>query len=211
MIRLRAMSADEAGAIERLAKSRTTEARVVERARIVALARTGKDAPTIAEELGVSEKMARQWLRRFNAKGLAGCCGAPPVGAIGATAPVVEVDSAAGRKLGPAPVQAVRTTSIPRSRPGPIMKFKVRAFGIIVRPPTPVGRFRLAICRTCHRGELFPFRNDPPSDQGTLSRIPKNEARWSVVDFRILTAGTAVEPDRVATSAATEASTHDSQ
>ena len=72
MIRLRAVTADEAGEIERLAKSRTEEARLVERARVVALARAGKSAPTIAQQLQVSEKMVRQWLGRFNARGLAG-------------------------------------------------------------------------------------------------------------------------------------------
>ena len=57
MIRGRAVTVDEAAEIERLAKWRTAEARVVERARVVALARAGKGAPAIARELG----SARRW------------------------------------------------------------------------------------------------------------------------------------------------------
>jgi len=84
MIRVRALTAEEVAEIERLAKSRTAEARLVERARVVALARAGKGAPAIARELGVSEKMVRQWLGRFNARGLEGLAdaarsGRPPI------------------------------------------------------------------------------------------------------------------------------------
>ena len=80
MIRVRALTAEEASEVERLTKSRRAEARVVERARIVALARDGKSAPAIAQELRMSEKMVRQWLRRFNDRGLAGLADAPRSG-----------------------------------------------------------------------------------------------------------------------------------
>lgn len=80
MLRVRELTADEAAAIERISRSRSEEARLVERARIVALAREGKGAPAIARELGVSEKMARQWLRRFNERGPDGLADAPRSG-----------------------------------------------------------------------------------------------------------------------------------
>lgn len=80
MIRVRALTVEEAAEVERLTKSRRDEARLVKRARIVALARDGKGAPAIARELGVSEKMARQWLVRFNDGGLDGLADAPRSG-----------------------------------------------------------------------------------------------------------------------------------
>lgn len=80
MLRLRTLTDGEAAEIERLTRSRTEEARLVERARIVALARAGKSAPVIAQELGISEKMVRQWLVRFNERGLDGLTDAPRSG-----------------------------------------------------------------------------------------------------------------------------------
>jgi transposase len=80
LLRLRELTVDEGKEIARLAKSRSDEARLVERARIVALAAEGTSAPAIARALGISAKMARQWLRRFNAAGLAGLADAPRSG-----------------------------------------------------------------------------------------------------------------------------------
>jgi transposase len=96
MLRLRELTVEDRGEIERLAKSRTAESRTVERARIVALARAGQSAPAIAREVGCSEKMARQWLRRFNERGVAGLADAPRSGrpATSTTAVVGEVIAA---------------------------------------------------------------------------------------------------------------------
>ncbi len=80
MIRLRELTDEEGREIARLARSRSDEARLVERAKVIALARGGEGAPAIARELGVSEKMVRQWLRRFNDAGLAGLADAPRSG-----------------------------------------------------------------------------------------------------------------------------------
>jgi len=44
----------------------------VERARIIQLASEGRTAPAIAERLRIAEKVARRWLTRFNAEGVAG-------------------------------------------------------------------------------------------------------------------------------------------
>jgi len=64
------LPAEEASAVASLARSRTTAARRVARARIVWRARQGETPPTIAEALGVSAEPVRRRLRRFNAKGL---------------------------------------------------------------------------------------------------------------------------------------------
>src|SRR4028118_1489782 len=68
---LRELTAEEASAVESLARSRTAAARRVERARIVWRANQGETPPTIAETLGLSAETVRRRLRRFNAEGLA--------------------------------------------------------------------------------------------------------------------------------------------
>ena len=72
LLRLRRLSAEEQQEITRLARSRTAPVRLVERARIIELARQGMRAPAIAAEVGVAAVAARRWIRRFNAQGLAG-------------------------------------------------------------------------------------------------------------------------------------------
>jgi transposase len=72
MIRVRALSVEEQTMIERLAHSRTAEARVVKRAQIVWHARQGSSVPAIAGKLGLHEQTVRHWLKRFNALGLEG-------------------------------------------------------------------------------------------------------------------------------------------
>jgi transposase len=71
-LRVREMTPEEHERVERLTRSRTEPARLVERARIVASSRQGMGVPAIARELHLSEKMVRLWVKRFNANGLAG-------------------------------------------------------------------------------------------------------------------------------------------
>src|SRR5918998_3704228 len=70
-VRLRDLTAEEASAVESLARSRTAPARRVERARIIRRASRGETPPTIAETLGLSAETVRGRIRRFNAEGLA--------------------------------------------------------------------------------------------------------------------------------------------
>jgi transposase len=70
-VRLRDLTADEASAVESLARSRTAAARRVERARIVWRASRGETPPAIAAVLGLSAETVRGRIRRFNAEGLA--------------------------------------------------------------------------------------------------------------------------------------------
>lgn len=79
-LRVRAMSAQEVAQLERLAHSRGAPARLVERARIIWHARQGQRVPDIADELQLHEATVRQWLKRFNAQGLAGLEDAPRSG-----------------------------------------------------------------------------------------------------------------------------------
>src|SRR5918997_454929 len=64
-------TAEEASAVDSLARSRTAAARRVERARTVWRANQGETPPTIAETLGLSAETVRRRIRRFNTKGLA--------------------------------------------------------------------------------------------------------------------------------------------
>jgi transposase len=71
LVCLRELSAEEAAAVESLARSRTAAARRVERARIVWRASQGETPPSIAEALSLSAETVRRRIRRFNAEGLA--------------------------------------------------------------------------------------------------------------------------------------------
>src|SRR5919204_6954851 len=71
-LRLREVTSEEYEQIRRLARSRTAPARLVERAQIVWHACQGERVPQIAQELRLSEKTVRTWLKRFNTEGLPG-------------------------------------------------------------------------------------------------------------------------------------------
>jgi transposase len=79
-LRVRGLSAEERGQIRRLSQSRTAAARTVERAQIVQLASEGLGVPAIAARLGIGQDVARQWLKRFNADGVAGLADRPRSG-----------------------------------------------------------------------------------------------------------------------------------
>jgi transposase len=80
LLRVRDLTAEEEQEIGGLARSRTAPVRLVERARMVGLARQGRRVPAIAAAVGVSEPVVRTWLKRFNAAGVAGLADAPRAG-----------------------------------------------------------------------------------------------------------------------------------
>jgi transposase len=71
-LRVRELSDEERTQIRRLSQSRTAAARTVERAQIIQLASEGLLVPAIAQRLDIGQDVVRQWLKRFNAAGLAG-------------------------------------------------------------------------------------------------------------------------------------------
>ena len=79
-LKVRTMTEDERVLIERLAHTRTAPAGIVRRAQIIWAASQGQRVPQIATRLGVSEKMVRCWLKRFNDLGLPGLEEAPRSG-----------------------------------------------------------------------------------------------------------------------------------
>jgi transposase len=78
--RLRLLTDEERTTLERLAQSRTTPARLVERARIIWYASQGVRVPAMAQKLDVDARTVRLWLKRFQAEGLAGLNDAPRSG-----------------------------------------------------------------------------------------------------------------------------------
>src|SRR3954463_3710960 len=70
-VKLRELSAQERQDIEDLAGSRTAEARLVERARIVLAAAQGRRPSAIARDLGISRPTIYTWIKRFNVQGTA--------------------------------------------------------------------------------------------------------------------------------------------
>jgi len=71
-LRVRVMTPEEIETVERLARSRTEAVRLVQRARIIRLARQGMLAPAIAKEVRLCEPAVRLWIERFNAQGIEG-------------------------------------------------------------------------------------------------------------------------------------------
>ena len=72
VIHVRTLTDDERTAVERLAHSRTAAARQVERAQIIWQAHQGHAVTAVADHLRLNPQTVRDWLKRFNAGGLAG-------------------------------------------------------------------------------------------------------------------------------------------
>jgi transposase len=69
---LRGLTPDERQALEQLASSRTAQARLVERAKILLALAEGRGATEVAHDLGVSRPTVYTRIHRFNDRGLAG-------------------------------------------------------------------------------------------------------------------------------------------
>ena len=80
LVKLRALTADERAELERLARSRTEEARLVVRAKIVLGLAAGERPYQVADRVGVGRAAAYEWLHRFNAEGLRGLTDHPRPG-----------------------------------------------------------------------------------------------------------------------------------
>src|SRR6187402_667630 len=63
---------EDRAVLERWSRGRSTEARLVERARIVLLAADGRENKDIAAELGITRSTVARWRDRFAAGGIAG-------------------------------------------------------------------------------------------------------------------------------------------
>jgi transposase len=79
-VTLRELTAEEHQALEQLAASRTAQARLVERARILLASADGRPPSQIAKHLGVSRPTVYTWIHRFNERGLGGLGDRPRAG-----------------------------------------------------------------------------------------------------------------------------------
>jgi transposase len=80
LVKLRELTPDERRELERLARSRTEEARLVVRAKIVLGLAAGERPYQVADRVGVGRAAAYEWLHRFNAEGLKGLTDHPRPG-----------------------------------------------------------------------------------------------------------------------------------
>ncbi len=80
-LRLRELTSEEERVIGKLARSQSASKRLVERAKIIQLAKEGQTIPQIVQQLQLSEPMVRKWWKRFEQQGLAGLEDAPRPGA----------------------------------------------------------------------------------------------------------------------------------
>ncbi len=80
-LRMRALTEEEERVITKLARSRTASVRLVQRAKIIQLAKEGHTIPQIMQQLGMTERIVRKWWKRFEQQGLAGLEDAPRPGA----------------------------------------------------------------------------------------------------------------------------------
>src|SRR5262245_32292012 len=80
LTKLRKLTTEERTELERLARSRTEEARLVVRAKIVLGLAAGERPYQVADRVGVGRAAAYEWLHRFNAEGLKGMTDHPRPG-----------------------------------------------------------------------------------------------------------------------------------
>ncbi len=80
LVKLRKLTTEEREELERLARSRTEEARLVVRAKIVLGLAAGARPYQVADRVGVGRMAAYEWLHRFNAEGLKGLTDHPRPG-----------------------------------------------------------------------------------------------------------------------------------
>ena len=74
------LTEDDKATLERWSRTRSTEARLVERARIVLLAAAGRENKDIAVELGITRATVGRWRNRFAERGIPGIAKDAPRG-----------------------------------------------------------------------------------------------------------------------------------
>ena len=79
-LKVRPLTEQDAGALERLAHSRTASHRLVQRAQIIWASAHGETVPAIARQVGLSAFRVRAWIHRFNRHGLEGLADMPRSG-----------------------------------------------------------------------------------------------------------------------------------
>ncbi|MGO8951087.1 MAG: helix-turn-helix domain-containing protein [Ktedonobacterales bacterium] len=76
-LQIQTHSGEERAAVERIARSRTAQARQVERAKVVLAALAGEGVGAIAQRFHLAPATVYLWLHRFDVQGLAGLADQP--------------------------------------------------------------------------------------------------------------------------------------
>jgi putative transposase len=71
-VKVRTLTGEEVQALQRLAHARTAPHRLAQRAQILWAGAQGRNAPAIAQHVGLSTLRVRVWIQRCNRQGLAG-------------------------------------------------------------------------------------------------------------------------------------------
>ena len=79
-VQLRELTADERTALEKFARSRTAETRLVERAQIILAVADGERPSHTAQHLQMTRVTVYTWIKRFNADGINGLHDQPRTG-----------------------------------------------------------------------------------------------------------------------------------
>ncbi len=178
-LRVRALTQEEAQTIKKWSQSRTEEARLVQRAKIIRLASEGEPVPQIAEAVGVNEKTVRKWLKRFGEQGLAGLEDAPRSGAPSCYTPEVK-----------ARIMATALTP-PRKLEQPFNSWTFERLATYVREELGISMKKTRIfeilqeegLRWRHEETWFGERVDPDFAQkrGALERLRKESPSGSAI------------------------------
>lgn len=100
-LRVRPLTEEETRTIQQWSQSRTEEARLVERAKIIRLASEGQRVPEIASSVRVDERTVRTWFKRFGEQGRDGLEDAPRSGAPWHSTPEVKAQIIAAALTNP--------------------------------------------------------------------------------------------------------------
>jgi transposase len=132
--------------LDRRANSRTTAARVVERAKIILWSAAGRAKQEIAEQLGIARQTVRRWEKRFVKKGTKGLDDAPRSGR--------------PRRIGPEQIAQIvhRTT---QETPAGSTHWSTRSLALVVKvSASSVGRIWRSAKLKVHRVRTFKLSND---------------------------------------------------
>jgi transposase len=187
--------------LEGRANSRTNEARVVERAKIIPGSAAGKAKQDIARQMGVARQTVRRWEKRFLGKGTKGLDDAPRSGR--------------PRRIGPEQIaQIVHKTM--QETPADSTHWSTRSMALVVKvSASSVGRIWRSAKLKVHRVRTFKLSNDRQFAEKTDAVVqlylnpPPDSVVWSADEQCQLQALSRTQPGLPCVSGHCATGTHD--
>jgi transposase len=187
--------------LESRANSRTNEARVVERAKIILGSAAGKAKQEIAEQPGAARQTVRRWEKRFLSKGTKGLDDAPRSGR--------------PRRIGPDQIaQIVHKTT--QETPADSTHWSTRSLALVVKvSASSVGRIWRSAKLKVHRVRTFKLSNDRQFAEKTDACVqlylnpPPDSVVWSADEQCQLQALSRTQPGLPCVSGHCATGTHD--